>query len=100
MFANQSIENNCRFMSCEKLDRMVNWVGMSVASAFFASLKRCACINLNTSHDDAENDEEAKDCPRYAHQDCLLRVLFLLEPTVVESEEAQASQVIESTNEE
>ncbi|KAL7225438.1 hypothetical protein ACSBR1_020749 [Camellia fascicularis] len=36
---------------------------MSVASAFFASLKRCACINLNTYYDDAEDDEEAKDRP-------------------------------------
>ncbi|KAL7203157.1 hypothetical protein ACSBR2_016463 [Camellia fascicularis] len=63
MSANQSVENNCGFMSCEKLDRMANWVGTSVASAFFASLERCACINLSTSHDDAEDDEEAKDRP-------------------------------------
>ncbi|GMP97759.1 hypothetical protein CsSME_00045895 [Camellia sinensis var. sinensis] len=32
MSANQSIESNCGFMSCEKLDRMANLVGTSVAS--------------------------------------------------------------------
>ncbi|XAR52986.1 hypothetical protein NMG60_11021345 [Bertholletia excelsa] len=43
---------------------MVKWVGSSLASAFFASLECCSCINLSTSHDDViEDDEEAKDCP-------------------------------------
>lgn len=56
-------EGNCGFISCEKLDRMANWVGHGVASAFFASLERCSCINLSTSHDDADDDEEAKDRP-------------------------------------
>ncbi|XAR52780.1 hypothetical protein NMG60_11021033 [Bertholletia excelsa] len=43
---------------------MVNWVGSSLASAFFTSLECCSCINLSTSHDDViEDDEEAKDCP-------------------------------------
>ncbi|KAF3792601.1 hypothetical protein EJ110_NYTH11127 [Nymphaea thermarum] len=49
------------FLSCEKLDRMANWVGSSVASAFFASLERCSCINLSTT--DAEDEEEANDRP-------------------------------------
>uniref|UniRef100_A0A7N0UHQ2 Uncharacterized protein n=1 Tax=Kalanchoe fedtschenkoi TaxID=63787 RepID=A0A7N0UHQ2_KALFE len=51
--------------SCEKLDRMASWVGTSVATAFFASLERCSCINLNTSDidDDDDDDEEAKDRP-------------------------------------
>ncbi|KAL4183750.1 hypothetical protein AMTRI_Chr11g156640 [Amborella trichopoda] len=31
---------NCSFLNCKKIDRMANWVGTSVASAFFASLKR------------------------------------------------------------
>ncbi|KAK9122198.1 hypothetical protein Syun_019815 [Stephania yunnanensis] len=52
---------NCSFISCEKLDKMANWVGASVASAFFASLERCSCINLTTH--DFEDDEEAKDRP-------------------------------------
>ncbi|KDP23837.1 hypothetical protein JCGZ_27126 [Jatropha curcas] len=47
---------NC--WSYEKL----KWVGMSVVSAFFASLERCACINLSTA-DDAEDAEEAHDRP-------------------------------------
>ncbi|KAL7225451.1 hypothetical protein ACSBR1_020761 [Camellia fascicularis] len=63
MSTNQSMENNCGFMSCKKLDRMANWVDMSVASAFFASLERCTFINLSTSHDDAHDDEKAKDRP-------------------------------------
>ncbi|KAL3604235.1 hypothetical protein D5086_005094 [Populus alba] len=53
--------NNCNFMSCEKLDRVASWVGVNVASAFFASLERCSCINLNTT--DPEDDEEARDRP-------------------------------------
>ncbi|KAF8779482.1 hypothetical protein HU200_002529 [Digitaria exilis] len=41
------------------------WVGTSVASAFFASLERCSCINLSTDGDDDrdEDEEEAKDRP-------------------------------------
>ncbi|KAG5231484.1 alkaline/neutral invertase [Salix suchowensis] len=53
--------NNCNFMSCEKLNRVADWVGTNVAAAFFASLERCSCINLNTA--DLEDDEEAKDRP-------------------------------------
>ncbi|KAJ8753457.1 hypothetical protein K2173_019856 [Erythroxylum novogranatense] len=40
----------------------LKWVGTSVATAFFASLERCSCINLSTS-DDAEDAEEAHDRP-------------------------------------
>ncbi|KAK7282545.1 hypothetical protein RIF29_11422 [Crotalaria pallida] len=34
---------------------MASWIGTNLASAFFASLERCSCINLSTSddHDDA-----------------------------------------------
>ncbi|PWA58125.1 hypothetical protein CTI12_AA402930 [Artemisia annua] len=46
---------------------MANWIGNSVASAFFTSLERCSCINLSTSHDEYDednyNEEEAKDRP-------------------------------------
>ncbi|CAI9279043.1 unnamed protein product [Lactuca saligna] len=55
--------NNCGVKSCDKIDRMATWLGSSVASAFFASLERCSCINLATSHDDFDDDEEAKDRP-------------------------------------
>ncbi|KAG5548867.1 hypothetical protein RHGRI_014281 [Rhododendron griersonianum] len=58
MSGNQTMVNNCGFMTCEKLDRMANWVGTSVASAFFVSLERCACINLSTSHDDLNDDDK------------------------------------------
>ncbi|KAK1308002.1 hypothetical protein QJS10_CPA09g01615 [Acorus calamus] len=60
---------NCGFLTCDKLDRMATWVGTSVASAFFASLERCSCINLSTT--DFEDEEEAKDRP-----------LMLTKPTV------------------
>ncbi|CAN4085678.1 unnamed protein product [Withania somnifera] len=50
-------------MSYEKLDGLARWFGASVASAFFASLERCSCVNLNTSESDDENEEEAKDRP-------------------------------------
>ncbi|URD75610.1 hypothetical protein MUK42_08767 [Musa troglodytarum] len=51
------------FLSCDKLDRVVNWVGASVSSAFFASLERCSCITLSTTDNDDEVEEEAKDRP-------------------------------------
>lgn len=55
---------NTNVSSCEKLDRVASWVGSSVASAFFASLERCACINLSTTDvDDDDLEEEAKDRP-------------------------------------
>ena len=54
---------NSSLISCEKLDRMANWVGSSVASAFFASLERCSCINLSTTDNEDEDGEEAKDRP-------------------------------------
>ncbi|XP_057981061.1 uncharacterized protein LOC131166478 [Malania oleifera] len=55
------MENYCGLISCEKLDRVANWVGASVASAFFASLERCSCINLSTT--DVDDEDEAKDRP-------------------------------------
>ncbi|KAK2650047.1 hypothetical protein Ddye_017536 [Dipteronia dyeriana] len=55
------MEKSCSFISCDKLDRVANWVGTNVATAFFASLERCSCINLSTT--DLEDDEEAKDRP-------------------------------------
>jgi hypothetical protein len=30
---------------------MASWIGMNLATAFFASLERCSCINLSTSDD-------------------------------------------------
>ncbi|PSS32302.1 40S ribosomal protein [Actinidia chinensis var. chinensis] len=47
----------------EKLDLLAMWVGSSVASAFFASLGSCACVNLTTSESDDEDEEEANDRP-------------------------------------
>ncbi|TYI14839.1 hypothetical protein ES332_A08G149000v1 [Gossypium tomentosum] len=52
---------SCRFISCDKQDRMATWVGASMASAFFASLERCSCINLSTT--DFDDEKEAKDRP-------------------------------------
>jgi hypothetical protein len=52
---------SCTTLGCRKLDRLAGWVGASVASAFFASLERCSCINLSTT--DTEDDEEGKDMP-------------------------------------
>ncbi|OIT30998.1 hypothetical protein A4A49_11677 [Nicotiana attenuata] len=53
---------NCSFISCEKLDKMANRIGTSMASVFFASLIRCSCINISTFHDE-DDEEEAKDRP-------------------------------------
>ncbi|KAK8711368.1 hypothetical protein V6N13_146652 [Hibiscus sabdariffa] len=78
------MENSCRFISGDKLDRMANWVGTSMASAFFASLERCSCINLSTTdfdddgeshhdrpllftkpllHDEPETEQQSKPAP-------------------------------------
>ncbi|CAN6238974.1 unnamed protein product [Urochloa humidicola] len=46
------------------MESWATWVGTGVASAFFASLERCSCINLSTDDDDDRDDEEeAKDRP-------------------------------------
>ncbi|PVH67217.1 hypothetical protein PAHAL_1G455700 [Panicum hallii] len=46
------------------MESWATWVGTSVASAFFASLERCSCINLSTDDDDdRDEEEEAKDRP-------------------------------------
>lgn len=47
----------------EKVDGLARWVGMSVATAFFASLERCSCVNLTTFDTDDDDEEEAKDRP-------------------------------------
>ncbi|PHT46607.1 hypothetical protein CQW23_15765 [Capsicum baccatum] len=52
-------------MSCEKIDGIARWFGTSVASAFFASLERCACVNLTTYASDDEEEEDAKDRPLF-----------------------------------
>ncbi|KZV21907.1 hypothetical protein F511_05597 [Dorcoceras hygrometricum] len=48
--------SRCGPKKCERLDRAASWFGAGVATAFFASLERCSCINLST-------DEESKDRP-------------------------------------
>ncbi|MFS7932065.1 hypothetical protein Hanom_Chr04g00363381 [Helianthus anomalus] len=74
-------------ISCDKIDRVANWIGNSVASAFFTSLERCSCINLSTSHDEIEDaddgyDEEAKDRP-----------LMLTKPVVFVEHESDDKQL-------
>ncbi|KAL5538992.1 hypothetical protein UlMin_024311 [Ulmus minor] len=54
-------QNTC--LSYEKLNGMANWVGAYVASAFFASLERCSCINLSTTDDQDGDTEESHDLP-------------------------------------
>lgn len=46
---------------CEKVDGLARWFGTDVAAAFFASLERCSCVNLNTYDTNDECGEEAKD---------------------------------------
>ncbi|KAK4716769.1 hypothetical protein R3W88_015107 [Solanum pinnatisectum] len=55
-------QQNCSFVSCDKLDKMANKIGTSLASAFFASLERCSCITISTFHDD-DDEEEGKNRP-------------------------------------
>ncbi|BAT98113.1 uncharacterized protein HKW66_Vig0169680 [Vigna angularis] len=67
---NSSNDNNnyCGFISCDKLDRMANWVGANVAYAFFASLERCSCINLSIDNDDDNNHNHNDDHPLFLSQ--------------------------------
>ncbi|GFP93672.1 hypothetical protein PHJA_001511600 [Phtheirospermum japonicum] len=44
----------------DKMDGLARWLGASVAAAFFASLDRCSCVNVET---DGEDEEEAHDRP-------------------------------------
>ena len=50
--------------TCEKLNGVAGTLGAYVASAFFASLERCSCINLETADDfDAVEELESHDRP-------------------------------------
>eukprot|EP00250_Pteridium_aquilinum_P002221 c12412_g1_i1 orf=74-388(+) len=46
----------CKQEQVKKIEKVANWVKSSLASAFFASLERCSCINLATI------DEEVEEC--------------------------------------
>ncbi|XP_018458779.2 uncharacterized protein LOC108829660 [Raphanus sativus] len=52
-----STASNLSTSSLEKLDQAASWVSTTVISAFFASLERCACVNLSTSDDDDDDDD-------------------------------------------
>ncbi|EXC21414.1 hypothetical protein L484_011856 [Morus notabilis] len=49
--------------TCEKINGMANLLGTYVASAFFASLERCSCINLSTTDDHDADADESHDRP-------------------------------------
>lgn len=56
-FFNRRSPRHGRQPTCRRLDQVVAWVGNGVASAFFASLERCACVNISTNDDrDEEKD--------------------------------------------
>ncbi|KAK4762287.1 hypothetical protein SAY87_030171 [Trapa incisa] len=57
------MENLSALISYERLNGMASWLGTSVASAFFASLERCSCINLSTTGDDTDDAAESNDLP-------------------------------------
>ncbi|KAL0002331.1 hypothetical protein SO802_016112 [Lithocarpus litseifolius] len=57
--SSSSNNSNWSMITCEKLDRVANWLGSNVASAFFASLERCSCINLSTT--DLDDIDAAAD---------------------------------------
>ncbi|WOL10131.1 hypothetical protein Cni_G18885 [Canna indica] len=58
-----SAEENAQQMAStyERLEGVASWVGMSVVSAFFASLESCSCINLSTAEEDSEEPEEPEE---------------------------------------
>ncbi|KAL1565504.1 hypothetical protein AAHA92_07711 [Salvia divinorum] len=42
-------------------NNLARWFGTSVVAAFFVSLERCACVNVDA--DGEEDDDEANDDP-------------------------------------
>lgn len=54
------MENND---NVSKLDQLSSWFSATVASAFFFSLERFACVQVVTIGDDDDDDEEAMDRP-------------------------------------
>ncbi|CAA0827447.1 Unknown protein [Striga hermonthica] len=53
------MENSIETTSCyDKVDGLARWLGTSVAAAFFASLERCACVNIETIGEDDDEDDE------------------------------------------
>nr|DAD48225.1 TPA_asm: hypothetical protein HUJ06_018162 [Nelumbo nucifera] len=55
-----SAEPRFRLSGCGKLDGVATWLINSVATAFFASLERCSCINIATEDD---KYDDANDLP-------------------------------------
>ncbi|KAL8148450.1 hypothetical protein AgCh_005715 [Apium graveolens] len=45
-------------MSSDMINNLANWLGLSVSSAFFASLDQFSCVHLNTADSDDEDDDE------------------------------------------
>ncbi|KAI9113134.1 hypothetical protein K1719_015659 [Acacia pycnantha] len=43
---------------CNKLDQVASWFSNNVASAFFASLEQCSCIDLSTTDNDEDDGLE------------------------------------------
>ncbi|POO00667.1 hypothetical protein TorRG33x02_032980 [Trema orientale] len=43
--------------SCKMVDGLVGWLRHGVAVAFFASLQRCSCVNIDT-RDEIDDDGE------------------------------------------
>ncbi|KAH6770968.1 hypothetical protein C2S52_015771 [Perilla frutescens var. hirtella] len=52
-------DTNASASSHGKVDGIARWFGTSVVAAFFASLERCSCVNVDA--DGGEDDEESND---------------------------------------
>ncbi|KAK6926044.1 hypothetical protein RJ641_007763 [Dillenia turbinata] len=76
---------NSGILSYEKLGGMAYWVGTNVASAFFASLERCSCINLSTMDVEDEIEEEANDRPLMLTTENVARGDSIQEPPNVQN---------------
>lgn len=54
----------------KKIEKVASWVKSSLASAFFASLEKCSCINLATTdeeHEERVNAQAETACMTEAH---------------------------------
>ncbi|KAI3931932.1 hypothetical protein MKW98_012342 [Papaver atlanticum] len=57
-----SVRGSSSTTGCNKIDGVAMWFINRVVAAFFGSLERCSCINIDTKEED-DNGIDANDLP-------------------------------------
>ncbi|CAN1187658.1 hypothetical protein LINPERPRIM_LOCUS31962 [Linum perenne] len=50
-------DDNASVVSVEGINNMASWVSTTVITAFFSSLERFSCVNIQTADNDDDDDE-------------------------------------------